>query len=227
VLAKGQVVARDGELICPVAGQASAGMGTRPLTMARPMPEDFQVKSKNIVGKSPVIGVKDQTVTMREDLDLRVANGCYQPQGDVSAVSIISRDGSRKGQGFVKGFCPGLGGLAASISHEVHGLMVLGQNPEDMAQAASQVLDMQGGVSLVQNGQVRARIPLALGGICSLMSVQEVASQMSALHKELWDMGCKLPYPMWTFGFLSFTSILALRITYSGVYDVRSAETVF
>lgn len=227
VLAKGQVVARDGELVKPVAGEASAGMGTRPLAMARPMPEDFLVKAKNNDGKIPIIGVKDQTVTTREDFDLPVVDGCYQPQGDVSAISIISRDGSRKGQGFVKGFCPGLGGLAASISHEVHGLMVLGQNPEDMAQAASQVLDMQGGVALVRDGQVRARVPLALGGICSLNSVVQVAGELSDLHQELWDLGCKLPYPMWTFGFLSFTSILALRITYSGVYDVRSAEIVF
>jgi adenine deaminase len=227
VLAKGRVVARDGELVQPVAGKAAANLGTRPLSLAAPKPGDFLIKAKSGAGKIPVISVKDQTVTTREDMELPVTDGCYQPQGDVCMVTLFSRDGGRKGQGLVKGFCPGLGGLAASISHEVHGLMALGQNPADMAMAASQVLDMQGGVVLVQDGQVRARIPLALGGICSLNSVQEVASQLSALHQELGDLGCQLPYPMWTFGFLSFTSILALRITYSGVYDVRAAEIVF
>lgn len=227
VLAKGRVAARDGELVQGVAGEASANLGTRPLSLAAPKPEDFLVKAKSGGNKIPVIGVKDQTVTTREEMELPAADGRYQPQGDICVVTLFSRDGGSKGQGFVKGFCPGLGGLAASISHEVHGLMALGQNPEDMARAAGEVLDMRGGVALVQDGQVRAQVPLALGGICSLNSVQEVAGELSALHRELWDLGCKLPYPMWTFGFLSFTSILALRITYSGVYDVRKGEIVF
>ncbi len=227
VLAKGKLVARDGRLLRPVAGEASAGLGTRPFSLAPPAPEDFLVKCKAPGAKVPVIRVQDQTVTAREDLKIPVADGYYQPQGDVSAISIISRDGSRKGQGFVKGFCPGLGGLAASIAHETHGLMATGQSPEDMAMAMEEVLAMQGGVVLAQDGEIRARVPLALGGICSLNTVEQVAAELSGLHKELWAMGCKLPYPIWTFGFLSFTSILALRITYAGVYDVRKGEIVF
>jgi adenine deaminase len=227
VLAKGQLVARDGELIKPVAGKASPGLGARQFKLEPPIAEYFQIKCDSPGQTIPVISVKDQTITGREDLDLPVSEGFYMPQGDVSAICLTSRDGSRKGQGFVKGFCPGLGGLAASISHEVHGLMVLGQSPEDMARAAREVLDMAGGVVLVQDGEIHARVELPLGGICSLGTVQETAAQMRGLHQALWDLGCKLPYPMWTFGFLSFTSILTLRITYSGVYDVRRGEIVF
>ena len=227
VLAKGKVVARDGELILPVAGQASPGLGSRPFTLPLPAPEDFLVKCSSPGATIPVISVVDQTVTTREDLGLPVIDGYYQPTGEVSAINLLSRDGSRHGQGFVKGFCPNLGGLAASIAHETHGLMVLGQNPADMAQAMRQVLDMQGGVALVQDGELRTRVSLPLGGICSLGTVEQTAAEMRDLHQALWNLGCKLPYPMWTFGFLSFTSILALRITYSGVYEVRKGEIVF
>ncbi len=227
VLAKGEVVARDGELLQPVAGEASPGLGARPFTLTPPTPEDFLIRCETPGATIPVINVVDQTVTTREDLELPAADGFYQPRGEVSAINIISRDGSQRGQGFVKGFCPNLGGLAASIAHETHGLMVLGQNPNDMAQAAGEVLAMQGGVVLVQDGQIRARVPLPLGGICSLGNVEQTAAEMRELHQALWDLDCQLPYPMWTFGFLSFTSILALRITYSGVYDVRKGEIVF
>lgn len=227
VLAEGQVVAREGELVRSVAGEASAGLGSRPLTLTPPAKEDFLVKCEKPGQTIPVISVVDQTITAREDLQVPDAGGTYKPQDDVSAVCLFSRDGSRKGQGFVKGFCPGLGGLAASIAHEAHGLMVLGQSPTDMAGAAREVLDMRGGVVLMQDGEVRARVPLPLGGICYLGTVQETADQMRALHQALWNLGCTLGYPMWTFGFLSFTSILALRITYSGVYDVRKGEIVF
>jgi adenine deaminase len=227
VLAKGQVVARDGELIRPVAGEATEGLGSRPLALTPPAKEDFLIKCEKPGQAMPMISVVDQTITAREDLELASNGGSYKPQGDVSTVCLFSRDGNRKGQGFVKGFCPNLGGLAASISHEVHGLMALGQDPADMALASREVLKMQGGVVLVGDGEIKARVPLPLGGICSLGTVQETANQMRELHQALWDLGCKLPYPMWTFGFLSFTSILALRITYSGVYDVRRGEIVF
>jgi adenine deaminase len=227
VLAKGEVVAEEGNLLRPVAGQASSGLGTRPFTLQPPTADDFRIAQRANASEVPVIRVVDQTVTTREDLALPVAEGYYRPQGEVSALVIISRDGSRRGQGFVKGFCPNLGGLAASIAHETHGLMATGQSPLDMARAMEEVLAMQGGVVLVQDGEIRARVPLALGGICSLKSVQEVAAEMRGLHQALWDLGCKLPYPMWTFGFLSFTSVLALRITYEGVYDVKRGEIVF
>lgn len=227
VLAKGRVVARDGRLVEPVIGLAAPGLGARPFSMTPPGPDAFRIKEAAQGELVPVISIVNQTVTQREDLAVPAAEGYYQPQDEVMALTILSRDGKRRGQGLVKGFCPGLGGLASSVAHEIHCLMVGGQNPADMSQAAAEVLAMGGGVALVQGGQVRARVPLTLGGICSVGSVGQVAQEMRHLHHELWDLGCGLDYPMWPFGFLTFTSVLSLRLTYEGVYDVRQGEIIF
>lgn len=49
--------------------------------------------------------------------------------------------------------------MASSIAHDTHGLLVLGQSEQDMALAAHGVLKMGGGISLAQDGEIRANIP--------------------------------------------------------------------
>ena len=127
----------------------------------------------------------------------------------------------------MKGFCANLGGIASSIAHETHGLLVLGQRGEDMALAAHEVLKMGGGISLAYGGTIRANIPLPLGGICSLEDIPNLAHQMKILHEILRDLGCSLEYPLWTLVFLSSTALLRLHITYEGVYDVKEGKIVF
>lgn len=41
------------------------------------------------------------------------------------------------------------------------------------------------------------------------------------------ERGSKLDDPLWTIGFLTLTSILELRITVSGIYDVKRGAIVF
>ncbi len=89
---------------------------------------------------------------------LRIQNGVYQLEGDILAATLISRDGAMRGQGFVQGFCSGLSGLASTVAHETHGLLVMGQRATDMARAAEDVLEMGGGISMVREGIVQARV---------------------------------------------------------------------
>jgi adenine deaminase len=57
--------------------------------------------------------------------------------------------------------------------------------------------------------------------------VEQTAAEIQEMHRVLAEMGCTLEYPLWTFVFLSFTSVLGLRLTYSGVFDVKTGEIVF
>jgi adenine deaminase len=96
-----------------------------------------------------------------------------------------------------------------------------------MAMAANDVLKMGGGISLVHRGERRARIPLPIGGIASNREVPELADEIIETNQTLWDLGSPLDNPLWTLVFLSFTSVLKLRITYSGVYDVKEGKVIF
>jgi len=185
------------------------------------------VEERPHLDKVPVITILDRTVTGREDVSVPAKNGFYVPPDDLLAVSLTTRDGRKTAKGFVKGFGRGLGGLASTVAHDTHGLLVLGSRPEDMALAAKDALLTGGGVTLAHGGEVLARIPLPMGGICSLERMPVVAEGIRELNRRVQALGSHLDNPLWTLVFLSFTSVLLLRLTYEGVYDVREGRIVF
>jgi adenine deaminase len=227
VLSKGAVVAVDGILSVSPFPTPEAGMGSRPFNLGPLYADTFKVACRQSFQKVPVIKIVNQTVTALSEADLPKRNGFYEPDGDILAATLINRDGTMRGQGFVQGFCPELSGLASTVAHETHGLLVLGQSAEDMAQAAQDVLEMGGGISMVRNGVVQARLPLPVGGVCSRKNVPDLAREITTFHGLLADSGCTLTYPFWTLGFLTFTSVLKVRLTYRGVYDVKDEEIIF
>jgi adenine deaminase len=40
-------------------------------------------------------------------------------------------------------------------------------------------------------------------------------------------LGCTLEEPLWTLAFLTFTPLIELRMTVSGMYDVKQGKIVF
>lgn len=228
VFSKGTLCAEDGRLLngddFP---RMSCEVGSRPFMIGEMNEERFRIRERPEKRSVPVITILDRTVTGCENVHLPVVNGYYDPPEHILKAFLITRDGSRTGSGFVKGFARGLGGLASTVAHETHGLLVLGHDPADMAAAAQDALIGGGGVSLVQQGNVLARIPLPVAGICSLESVPELAGQINQLNRAIRSLDSDLDNPLWTLVFLSFTSVLHLRLTYGGVYDVRKGEIVF
>jgi len=227
VIYGGIPVAENGNLLVPAGDCPAVGTGNRPLKIKPLTAEAFRIQKPGGNETVPVICIVDQTVTERQDLKIPSSQGGYRPQKDILKIVLMNRRGTQAGKGFVKGFCPGLGGIAATIAHETHGLMTVGCDDADMAQAANAVLAMGGGICLVQHGAIKARIPLPLGAIASAKDIPALAAEITTLHRELKALGCLLPYPIWTLGFLSFTSVLRLRITYSGVFDVKEGKIIF
>ena len=227
VLSRGVIVAEDGVLSVAPWPTPEADMGDRPFNTGPLNAETFQVACRESLEKVPVIKIVNQTVTALEEIRLGERNGVYQPEEDILTATLISRDGKLRGQGFVQGFCSGLSGLASTVAHETHGLLVIGQRAADMARAAEDVLRMGGGISMVRDGVVQARIPLPVGGVCSQKCVPDLAQEITTFHSLLADAGCMLTYPLWTLGFLTFTSVLKVRLTYRGVYDIKAEKIIF
>ena len=227
VMAKGVPIAENGVLTVERISSDGEVPSSRPFARENILRNTFRIDASMGPQTVPAIEIVDQTVTRRIDIEVPVRGGFYRPEGDILSAFLCTRDGSRMGVGFVSGFCRGVGGLASSISHETHGLLVLGQDEEDMRIAASAVLEIGGGIAICRAGRVLCRLELPIGGICSRHEIPQLASEISSLHATLREMGCELEYPLWTLGFLSFTSVLGPRITYSGTYDVRSAKVIF
>lgn len=69
--------------------------------------------------------------------------------------------------GYIKGYGLQKGAVATSISHDSHNIIVVGTNEEDMAFAANRIVQQHGGITVVENGQVKGELLLAIAGIMS------------------------------------------------------------
>jgi len=90
--------------------------------------------------------------------------------------------------------------------------------------AAQGVAAMEGGLAAVENGVVRARLPLPIAGLMSDQPLEVVQQEMEELLAVAQDMGSQLPDPFMTLSFLALPVIPALKLTDKGLVDVSRFE---
>ena len=107
---------------------------------------------------------------------------------DFLKIAVIERHKNTHhiGLGYIKGYGLKHGAVATSISHDSHNIIVVGANDEDMAFAANQVVALNGGIVVAQNGAVTGEVPLAVAGIMSDEPLVEVNRKLEeAKEKEM------------------------------------------
>ena len=77
------------------------------------------------------------------------------------------------------------GAYASTVSHDSHNLTTFGRDPADMAAAANTVRDMQGGLAVVEAGQVVAKLALPTAGLMSSHALDDVARDFTDLRQTL------------------------------------------
>jgi adenine deaminase len=229
VMERGRIVATEGELTVDPSPLPAIGLGDRPFTVGKVDQNLFRVPSqrRNRV-TVPVIHIVHKTVTERRDIQLTVREGAIPADSarDVLKIVLIQRDGKRRGCGFLSGFGVRIGGIASSIAHDTHNLMIIGGDDGDMAIALDRVIQIKGGIVLVNGKRTVHELPLPIGGTLSPLPMNELAREVEKLKRVFRVFGCPLDDPIWTMGFLSFTSVVEVRITPSGVYDVRKGRMI-
>ena len=129
--------------------------------------------------------------------------------------------GKHIGRGWVRGFTITGGAIASTIGHDSHNVCVVGDSAADMMAAVEAV--GQGGHVLVRNGKVVARIPLALGGLMSEGTAEDVAAQHDDFMVKARAMGIEPPLdPIMGIIFLPLPVIPTLRIRPEGMFDVTT-----
>lgn len=228
VMAKGKWLFREGRPVSSSLPPFPKGTYERPF----PPPDfkddffRFRVTDQKPL---PVITIVDKTLTRRVDRLVQDVQGgvVADPREDLAKIALIPRKGRQVGLGLVSGFGARLGAIASSISHETHNLMVLGFDDHDMARAVNRVLAMKGGVAIIKNGRLLAKLALPIGGIMSAHKVPRLAEELEQMNRVLQELGCPLEKPLWTLGFLTFTSLIELRLTVSGVYEVKTGKILY
>ena len=111
--------------------------------------------------------------------------------------------------------------LLRAIVGPPYNVCVVGDNAADMMAAVEAV--GQGGHVLVRDGEVVARIPLALGGLMSEGTAEDVAAQHDDFMVKARAMGIEPPLePIMGIIFLPLPVIPTLRIRPEGMFDVTT-----
>ena len=227
VYERGTLAARDGVLARAMSPRLGADIESHPYNFSSVDASEFRIERAE-AGEVPVIDIIDRTVTKRSSFSLpRKGNAILTDRDrDIRKVCYTRREEKKWGQGFLHGF-GARAAVASTVAHETHGLIVHGFDDDDMALAANTVLAMKGGIAAVEGGRVLGTLPLPVGATMSDLTVAEIGSAYENLNAIIKATGSMLDDPIWTTCFLTFTSIIELRITVSGTYDVKKGSIVF
>ena len=141
-------------------------------------------------------------------------------------VCVIERHGKNGefAHGFIKNFNLKEGAVASSVGHDAHNIIVAGLNEKDMRFATEFIKENQGGVVIVNNGQIICSLKLPIAGLISDKKASEVAIE-NKLFKDHWiKSGCTLPFM--GFNLLSLSVIPNFRITNKGLVEVNSMKII-
>lgn len=227
VLAEGAPVAENGrsafELpvpqwnhynVVPVTGSLS---GLTPRDMLPPAQE----------GPFPLMRLVNPVITRRQDRLLPSANGVLDIKGGKGLVyaALFGREGGWVTNGIIEGFAQRLDGMACS--NTITGdILVLGQKPTEMLRSADRMLELGGGVVLLEGGEVIYELPLPLGGIMSHAPVDNLIDRCARLYSLLAQRGHQHHDLLYTLLFLSATHLPELRLSPAGILSVKDKKVL-
>jgi adenine deaminase len=173
----------------------------------------------------PVIHLENSVITRRVDVPMAARGGLLEPPPGIVRLALVDPQGRWIVRGALANFVTRLGGLASSFNVVAH-LMVLGQDPRDMARAARRTMEIGGGIVVVEGGSPVLEIPLPIGGMMTPERLPEIASRARGLYAFLREHGYPHADPHYTLLFLPLDSLPDIRITYRGVWDVRRGKVL-
>ena len=236
VIAKGQVIAEDGtwqvelpEISYPAWARDSVHLGHKLGA------QDFALlteSSENTSVTANVIGViENQAPTKHLKMQVQPQDGQIHVDmaKDLAKLALVER---HKGTGSVTvGLVSGFGftekcGIASSVAHDSHHMIVTGTSEEDMALAANKLAEIGGGQCVVKDGEVIGLVELEIAGLTSTERAEVVAEKAGTILKGFEACGCTLNNPNMQLSLLGLVVIPELRISDLGLVDVTKFEFV-
>ncbi len=230
VIAGGRVAAERGKLT--IAGEeyhyppfACNSLNLDPLTA-----ESFRYPANGSEVTVRAVRPDRQTmVTHEEIVTLPVENGNIRavPEQSILKYVVINRYGRQHlSRGFLAGTGIRRGAIASTLNWEAYQPTVYGASEEEMSTAFNRLLEIRGGIVVVDGGKILAELPLPIGGICSNLPMEEINRREKDIEAALEHLGSTLDNPFFHYQTLSFTGLPFLRLTDKGLYDVRKGDSL-
>lgn len=234
VIADGEVVAESGKIVKEFPAYEYPAEARRSVKLQRALTEgDFLLRSKGSAaqtGVNVVRVIENSARTAKMTAVLSVVDGVIQPDPaqDIVRMACIERH-KGTGQislGFASGFQLENGAVASTVAHDSHNLLVMGTSPEDMALAANELAACGGGMIVVRNGEVLAKVEMPVAGLMADRPLETVAREVAALEEAWKEIGCPMNAPFMTFSLIALPVIPEIRITNRGLADVTEFKLI-
>jgi adenine deaminase len=235
VFAKGQLLAEDGRLKAELPAFEYPDWATKSVNMARNLvADDFVIKVEGGAEKviANVIGViENQAPTKHLQVEAAVVDGEIRVdlKNDLTKIALVER---HKGTGAVElGLVSGFGfsepcGLATTVAHDSHHMIVVGTDESDMALAANKLAAINGGQVVISKGEVIGLVELPIAGLMSNERAEVVADKAATVLDGFIRCGCRLNNPNMQLSLLALVVIPELRISDLGLVDVTKFDFV-
>ncbi|GAB0118899.1 adenine deaminase [Acidisoma sp. 7E03] len=167
-------------------------------------------------------------VLIHEQVQLNPADGDWPAQLDrhgLCFAAVIERHGKSAGNvgfGLLKDFGLRSGAVASSVGHDAHNIIVAGRTEADMQVALAAIRESQGGIVVVKDGKVVAKVDLPIAGLLSDKRLGTVAEEAAALKAAWTDLGCTLPFM--GFNLVPLAVIPEIRLTDKGLVTVPGMD---
>lgn len=236
VIAKGQVIAEDGEWQVKLPVVKYPQWATNSVKMKRKLTaEDFALRSRAENGsevEAHVIGViENQAPTRHLKMKVKVVDGEVKTdlKRDLAKIALVERHHAtgKVTVGLVSGFeftrkCA----IGSTVAHDSHHMIVVGTDEESMAIAANELAKCGGGQIVVLDGKVVGLVDLQIAGLMSTERADIVAKKAGTVLEGFKLCGSELNNPNMQLSLLGLVVIPELRISDKGLVDVTQFDFI-
>jgi adenine deaminase len=228
VFKRGKLVAVDGQLleleVTPPKMSLRSSINVKFLK-----PEDFRIPADGTKVRAIEI-IPKEIKTHEVVAPARTEGGVAisDPEHDIIKVAVVERHHASDniGRGFVKGLGLKRGAIASSVSHDSHNIIVAGTSDEDMLEAVIDICRMKGGLTVILDGEVLARLPLPVAGLMSEESMVAVKEGLEEMEQATRKLGVDIDDPFMALSFITLAVVPDLKLTDLGLFDVNKFKFV-
>ena len=142
---------------------------------------------------------------------------------DVLLIAVVNRYApAPPAVGLIRGFGLRAGALASSVAHDSHNVIGVGCDAVSLAAALNAVIDVQGGLAVVDAEGASTVLPLPIAGLMSDADGDHVARLYGELSEAVRQrLGSPLRAPFMTLSFMALLVIPELKLSDRGLFDGR------
>ncbi len=231
VIAKGIILAESGKWQIELPSTAYPEWASKSVNVKETLsaddfrlPVDEDISSGKLMAH--VIGViEGQAPTRHLKIPVTAENGEIQVKLEEDLLKIALVERHRATGDVVVGLVSGFGlkgkcAIGSTVAHDSHHMIVVGTDEGQMAIAANQLAEINGGQVVVKDSKVIGQVALPIAGLMSNKRADIVAEEAATVLEGFLSCGCTIVNPNMQLSLLALVVIPSLRISDLGLVDV-------